>query len=726
MSAEDRQPVWVWSVTGNTGSPAGGRLSPPRTERSGVKEGALPLSAHPPRVQLPAHPRPVEPWLQSALELAVRAVDARGCAVIWRVASGESNVAGVGSFDGLEPHLSDGSVNGLSGAWTTPLTDAAGEPFGLLAADDPEPARLRALDDAAEHIGLLLASNERDVERTAAYEALIEVTSQIHAQELNSDEILGLIVRQARHLMGVDVTWLALVDEERDRVVVKVASGATTEDFVRMWVQVGKGVGGLAIRDRRPVVVRDHRTYDHPTTELVRRTLAAEGVVSLLAAPMIFGGKPVGALYGGSRTPTEFSETAVSMFTALAGQAAVSIANSMLYRDLESKNHILERTFALHETLNRAALTGEGMDSIARQLVLLVGCEVVVVRAAGTPRARSYSCDDPASEPVELSVEDAELLLESEHSFPIVAGEEKLGTISVPAAGELTALQRNALQQATTVMALEMMKERAALEAEWRLRGELLEEILQADGKWSEGLVVRSERFGVDLEAERCLAVIEPLAPRDVRDLEFVVRVAFHRDLGDGSALLATRGERLLVALTQDAEAATEALRVLLEKADRSGISAIAGISTPRRNLAVALMEAQAATGLAREAGAGGIVSHDSLGPLRFLLDAPNTDQMLAIVRDSLGPVAEHDRKRGGGGLLETLRVDLAAGGNRAAVADRCHIHISTVKYRIRKVAELLGVSLSDPRTRFELSLAFEVLDVLKMLGTDALDAPCD
>jgi sugar diacid utilization regulator len=355
-----------------------------------------------------------------------------------------------------------------------------------------------------------------------------------------------------------------------------------------------------------------------------------------------------------------------------------------------------------------------------------VGCDIVVFRCAGSARARSYSCDDQAREPVELSIEDRDRPPAAERSFHIVAGDERLGMICVPGEGEISDLQRNALQQAATVMALEMMKERAALEAEWRLRGELLEEILQADGAWSDGLVLRSERFGVDLEAERCLAVIEPLEPRDVRELEFVVRVAFHRELADGTALLATRGERVLVALTQEAEATAAAARVLLQKAERSGIHAIAGLSTPRRNLAVALKEAHAAVGLAREAGPGGIVSHSSLGPLRFLLDAPDTEQMLAIVRDFLGPIAEHDRRRGAGELLETLRAYLALGGNRAAVADRCHIHVSTVKYRIRKAAELLGMSLSDPRNRFELSLAFEVLDVLRTLGVDALSVQRD
>ena len=686
----------------------------------------MPLTVRPARVPYLAHSHCVEARLLSALDVALTIAGADRCGVLWRDRLGAGHTASVGSGEALELaatllDATDEPADDLDGAWIMPLLDARGERFGVLVLDVPaDEARARAVQAAAEHIALLLDSSRHDADRTAAYEALIEVSSQIHAQELNTDEILALIVRQARQLMEVDVTWLALIDEHEQRVVVKVASGATTDDFVRMWVQVGKGVGGLAVRDRRPVVVRDHRTYEHPTTELVTRTLAAEGVVSLLAVPMIFDARPVGALYGGSRTPTDFTETAVSVFTALAGQAAVSIANSRLYRDLASKKDTLERTFALHEMLNQAALGGGGMDSIGRQLAGIVGCDVVVVRAGGTPRARSYSSDPEHADPVDLPAGAGDPTAQDARSVPIVAGEEELGTIRACEGGELTDLQRSALQQGATVMALEMMKERAALEAEWRLRGELLEEILQADGSWSDGLLLRSERLGVDLDEERCLVVIEPFESHEARDLQFVVRATFHRDLGDGTALLATRGERVLVALAQAPEAAAAAVRLLVEKAEKSGVPAVAGLSTLRRNLAVALREAGAAVGLARKAGAGRIVTHESLGSLRFLLDAPDTGQMVEMVRDLLGPVAAHDRKRGGGGILETLRAYLAVGGNRSAVADQCHIHVSTVKYRMRKASELLDMPLSDARARFELTLAFDVLDVLAMLGIDA------
>jgi DNA-binding PucR family transcriptional regulator len=116
-------------------------------------------------------------------------------------------------------------------------------------------------------------------------------------------------------------------------------------------------------------------------------------------------------------------------------------------------------------------------------------------------------------------------------------------------------------------------------------------------------------------------------------------------------------------------------------------------------------------------------VSHDSLGPLRFLLDAPDTGEMTAMVRTLLGPIAAYDAHRGGGEVLETLRAYLEL-GNRPAVAQRCHIHVSTVKYRMDKAAELLGRPLTEPQTRFEIRLAFAVLDVLRTLGIDPLDAP--
>jgi len=188
--------------------------------------------------------------LESAIALIAGLARADACALAWRDAHGVPQTVAVGSGE-LErwavAQLARGEVDEREGTFVVPLAG------GLLAVEGAmEAAEGPVLDACIEHLQALLDSSRRDSERMTAYEALIEVSAQLHAQELNTDELLGLIVHQARQLMEVDVTWLAMIDDERQRVVVKVASGARTESFIRMWVGVGVGVGGLAVRDRRP------------------------------------------------------------------------------------------------------------------------------------------------------------------------------------------------------------------------------------------------------------------------------------------------------------------------------------------------------------------------------------------------------------------------------------------------------------------------------------------
>ncbi|MCV7192083.1 PucR family transcriptional regulator [Mycolicibacterium brumae] len=56
--------------------------------------------------------------------------------------------------------------------------------------------------------------------------------------------------------------------------------------------------------------------------------------------------------------------------------------------------------------------------------------------------------------------------------------------------------------------------------------------------------------------------------------------------------------------------------------------------------------------------------------------------------------------------LTETLRVYLDAFGEVATAAERLHVHPNTVRYRVRRIAKLLGASLDDPETRLLLALS--------------------
>jgi DNA-binding PucR family transcriptional regulator len=60
-----------------------------------------------------------------------------------------------------------------------------------------------------------------------------------------------------------------------------------------------------------------------------------------------------------------------------------------------------------------------------------------------------------------------------------------------------------------------------------------------------------------------------------------------------------------------------------------------------------------------------------------------------SLVGDTIGPLIEHDRRRGTQ-LVPTLAVFLDANGNRKLAASNLTIHINTLDYRLRQIQRVL------------------------------------
>ena len=69
----------------------------------------------------------------------------------------------------------------------------------------------------------------------------------------------------------------------------------------------------------------------------------------------------------------------------------------------------------------------------------------------------------------------------------------------------------------------------------------------------------------------------------------------------------------------------------------------------------------------------------------------------------------EHDRAHGGE-LLSTLRAYFAAVGDVKVAAAGLGLHYNTVRYRLRKAAEVAGLDLNDPDQRLLAELQVRLL----------------
>jgi hypothetical protein len=138
------------------------------------------------------------------------------------------------------------------------------------------------------------------------------------------------------------------------------------------------------------------------------------------------------------------------------------------------------------------------------------------------------------------------------------------------------------------------------------------------------------------------------------------------------------------------------------------------GLSEPYGNLEqtpAALRQARLASSAATP-GSREIVRYEQVPIAVLLAGAP--DAAATVARAVLGPVlalpaTECDV------LLGTLRAWFAEDGATSVAADKLHVHRNTVRYRLRRVEELTGRSLTQPTGIAELHLALEAARILHL-----------
>ncbi|WP_143760688.1 PucR family transcriptional regulator [Actinosynnema mirum] len=159
---------------------------------------------------------------------------------------------------------------------------------------------------------------------------------------------------------------------------------------------------------------------------------------------------------------------------------------------------------------------------------------------------------------------------------------------------------------------------------------------------------------------------------------------------------------------TDPSPALRQALRTALPAL--SGRRVLVGVSSPVRAAALrgAAQEARWALALAAERGARAeVVTGAEIAPHRLLLAAVPDQARADLRRRLLGPLLDHDAARGTD-LLGTLRVFLDCSGSWTTTAARLHVHVNTLRYRVGRVEELLGVDLSRFDHRVDLFLALQ------------------
>jgi purine catabolism regulator len=288
--------------------------------------------------------------------------------------------------------------------------------------------------------------------------------------------------------------------------------------------------------------------------------------------------------------------------------------------------------------------------------------------------------------------------------------------------------------RAASVLAIELAKQSAVVEARLRLQGDFLTELLDTPAQPEDGLVERARRLGYDLTRPHLVFVLRPRDHGDSNNgnstasrgrQRFVDAARRRLVMADVTTLLRERDGSVQVLLPcppelepTDADAAlawVERLRVALEESlAPESLSVVAGVGRtpgPETTAYAAMREATRAADIAASMAADSqsTLHFARLGALRLIFHLADNPELRAFQRDVLGPLEVSDAARRSE-FVRTLEAFLRAGGNHMRAARDLNVHRNTLIYRLERIQELLsGVNLEDPETRLNLQLALKI-----------------
>jgi purine catabolism regulator len=266
-----------------------------------------------------------------------------------------------------------------------------------------------------------------------------------------------------------------------------------------------------------------------------------------------------------------------------------------------------------------------------------------------------------------------------------------------------------------------------------RFEAVLLDELVSERPGWI-GTAEHAALLGWDLRIPRIAVVVELRDARSGADavvagqpLEDALLQSLGAVVGDRAITWASRSGLALLL-----DASTDALRLARQMRDElrrvaPEVRAAIGIGRTSEGpdqLHRSFREATQALGIGRDLdGDDAIVEYEDLGVYRLLHRLAAGPELRRYCEDLLGPLLEHDGLRGTD-LVATLDRYLRNGRNTAATARDLSIHYNTLRYRLRRIDELLGGIDRRPGTRLGLELALHAWELVSSPDRPALRKP--
>lgn len=577
---------------------------------------------------------------------------------------------------------------------------------------DLERARSLAL-----RVRAVLAQRRR---REAELSALYETANDLAALR-EVDDVLWAIVHRARLLLHSDVAYLSLNDDTMGDTYMRVVDGISSAAFRNLRLPMGEGLGGLVAQTATPYAsARYFEDTRFHQTGAINAAVAEEGLVSILGVPLVLGANVIGVLFAANRTERPFERDDVSLLVTLGTHAAIALDKARLLSETSSalselntastllREHKegLERASDAHDLFTNLVLRGGDVKDVVAAASEVLRGALWVMDPEHRALAKTAGASDSPGIDVAAMTEAART---SSHAVRrgdwwavcVTAGPESLGMLLLHTQHRLNEWDQRTFERAALVTALLLLLRRSVAETESRIKGELLDDILDGPLRDIDNLRERARRIGADLDSRHTVVVARSAMGDRLR---MVAAASFLAGQLHGLATERQGAVVLLVPIANPAEAArhvcaelTRALSAPVTAGASAAIERPEQVPAARRE-AMRCLEALEALGRDGEGASAG-----ELGFLGVLLG--DRLDVRPFVRRTIGPVLDYDEEHGTD-LVATLEAYYANDRNLARTGERLKIHVNTVSQRLERITKLLDDGWQQHDRSLEVQIA--------------------
>ncbi|HEV2489234.1 MAG TPA: sigma 54-interacting transcriptional regulator [Candidatus Acidoferrales bacterium] len=233
--------------------------------------------------------------------------------------------------------------------------------FGNRSPYEYSPAEISLMERIARQVAVAV-DNALNYQRAQTYQqqlirerdrlrALLDLTNAVVSQ-LDLQQLFRAIAASLRKLLECEYVSLAIYDPQTRRMHIRALDFPGGKGFLQpeMSLPAEQTPAGRAYATRQPVLI-DEQEFARINPEL-GALVAAEGLRSGVALPLLTPQRALGALNLASLRENAFSQEDIEFLRLVAGQIGIAVENALAYREVEqSKEKLKEEKLYLEDEI---------------------------------------------------------------------------------------------------------------------------------------------------------------------------------------------------------------------------------------------------------------------------------------------------------------------------------------------------------------------------------------